>query len=297
MPELPDVVIYLEALADRILDRRLERVSIRSPFLIRTYQPSIESTEGRRLVALDRFGKRLVFEFEEERFWVLHLMIAGRLKWREPGQKPLASKIVLATFEFETGVLQLTEAGSKKRASLHVFDGRDGLDAHRREGLEVSTLTVEEVRDAAKRHSHTLKRFLGHPSIFSGIGNAYGDEILHRACLSPVTLCGKLSDEEIERLHGAIVEVMEEWTALLRKQAKGRFPEKVTAFRPEMAVHGKFGEPCPRCGTKVQRIVYADRETNYCPRCQTGGKLLRDRALSRILREDWPATIEEEEAS
>lgn len=293
MPEFPDVVVYLESIRERVLDQRLNRVGIKSPFLVRTYRPPIEETEGRRLVDLSRFGKRLVFRFEGDLWWVIHLMIAGRFQWRETGEKLLASRIVLASFTFDTGTLQLTEASTKKRASLHVVDQEEDLEAHRRDGLEIEGLTVEQVASAAKSRSHTLKRFLGHPAIFSGIGNAYGDEILHRAQLSPVMLTGKLTPEAIRLLHSAIVEVLEEWTDRLRAEAKKSFPKKVTAFRPEMAVHGKFGEPCPRCGAKVQRIVYADRETNYCPNCQTGGKLLRDRALSRLLKDDWPTTAEE----
>jgi formamidopyrimidine-DNA glycosylase len=256
--------------------------------------PPIDSLEGKHVVALRRLGKRIAFGFEGDRWLVLHLMIAGRLQWTEPGGK-LTSRNVLATFFFGNGALTLTEAGSKRRASLHVVDGEAGLVAHERGGVDVPTCSPEEFATALTRENHTLKRALTDPQLFSGIGNAYSDEILHAARLSPVALSQKLSTEDIRRLHTATRDVLLGWTERLRREVGDGFPEKVTAFRPEMAVHGKFGKPCPVCGTTVQRIVYAENEVNYCPRCQTGGKLLADRSLSRLLKSDWPKTIDEAE--
>ncbi|HYD83083.1 MAG TPA: zinc finger domain-containing protein, partial [Opitutus sp.] len=251
--------------------------------------------EGRKVAELRRIGKRIAFGFEGERWLVLHLMIAGRLQWTDTGGKAVARN-VLANFVFENGTLALTEAGTKRRAALHVVDGEQGLAAHDPGGIEVMTATLEEFGAALTKENHTVKRSLTDPHVFSGIGNAYSDEILHAARLSPVKLTQKLTADEIGRLQAATREVLRAWTERLSGEAKAKFPEKVTAFRPEMAVHGKFGKPCPVCGTAVQRIVYAENEVNYCPRCQTGGKLLADRSLSRLLKQDWPRTLEESEA-
>jgi formamidopyrimidine-DNA glycosylase len=292
VPELPDITVYLEALNKRVLGQTLIRTRIASPFLLRTVTPPVDALHGRKVIELRRIGKRIAFGFEGELWLVLHLMIAGRLHWRETGAK-LAGKQNLAAFDFLNGTLLLTEAGTKKRASLHVVQGEEGLRNIGRGGLEVLDSTREAFAEALTRSNHTLKRALTDPRLFSGIGNAYSDEILHAARLSPVALTQKLSGEEITRLHRATQESLGHWTALLRRQMGEDFPEKVTAFRPEMAVHGKFGRPCPVCGTKVQRIRYADNETNYCPKCQTGGKLLADRSLSLLLKKDWPKTPEE----
>ena len=294
MPELPDITVYLEALERRVLNRLLERIRLADIFVLRTAVPPIDSLEGRRVVALRRIGKRIVFGFEGDRWLVLHLMIAGRLQWTDPGGK-LSNRNVLATFLFENGALTLTEAGTKRRASLHVLDGEAALRAHDPGGIDVLTCSPQEFAAALTRANHTLKRALTDPHLFSGIGNAYSDEILHAARLSPVTLTQKLNTDEVNRLHSAVRSVLVSWTERLRRGAGDGFPAKVTAFRPEMAVHGKFGEPCPVCGTKVQRIVYAENEVNYCPRCQTGGKVLADRSLSRLLKSDWPRTVEEQE--
>ncbi len=294
MPELPDVVVYLEALERRIVGRLLQKIRLQEFFVLRTAVPPIDSLEGRRVVALRRIGKRIAFGFEGERWLVLHLMIAGRLQWADAGAKP-TGRNALVHFQFENGTLTLTEAGTKRRASLYVVDGEDGLRAHDPGGIDVFACSTEVFAAALTRENHTLKRSLTDPHLFSGIGNSYSDEILHAAKLSPVTLTQKLSPAEIARLHVATREVLTKWTELLRREAEERFPEKVTAFRPEMAVHGKFGKPCPVCGTAVQRIVYAENEVNYCPRCQTGGKLLADRSLSRLLKQDWPRTIDEAE--
>ncbi len=296
MPELPDVTIYLEALERRLLGRRLERIRIVDVFVLRTARPPIDSLETRRIVALRRLGKRIAFGFEGDRWLVLHLMIAGRLHWAEAGAK-IGTRNVIATFLFEHGALTLTEAGTKRRASLHVVDGEAGLQAHDRGGIDVMTCTPEEFTAALTRENHTVKRTLTDPRVFSGIGNAYSDEILHAARLSPVLLTQKMSPDQIARLGVATREALRVWTERLRRETGEAFPEKVTAFRPEMAVHGKFDQPCPVCGTKVQRIIYAENEVNYCPRCQTGGKLLADRSLSRLLKSDWPRTIEEAEAA
>ena len=292
MPELPDITVYIEALEARVLGRVLERVRLDDIFVLRTALPPIDSLAGRRVERLRRLGKRIAFGFTGDRWLVVHLMIAGRLQWADAGAK-LGARNILATFLFDSGTLALTEAGTKRRASLHVLEGEPALAAHDRGGLDVFAATPAEFRAALTRENHTLKRSLTDPALFSGIGNAYSDEILHAARLSPVTLTQKLSTAEIARLQDATQAVLRAWTERLRGEASGRFPAKVTAFHAGMAVHGKFGEPCPVCGTKVQRIVYAENEVNYCPRCQTGGKLLADRSLSRLLKTDWPKTIEE----
>lgn len=295
MPELPDITVYLEALERRIVGRILQQVRLANMFVLRTAVPPIDSLQGRRVVALRRLGKRIAFGFEGDRWLVLHLMIAGRLHWADAGQKSIGRN-VLAELKFEHGMLTLTEAGTKRRASLHVVDGVAGLAAQDRGGIDVLASSEEGFGAVLQRENHTLKRSLTDPQLFSGIGNSYSDEILHAAKLSPVTLTQKLSAAEVARLHRATREVLQAWTERLRRETGGGFPEKVTAFRPEMAVHGKFGQPCPVCGTAVQRIVYAENEVNYCPRCQTGGKLLADRSLSRLLKSDWPRTVEEAEA-
>jgi len=294
MPELPDVVVYIEALEQRILHQTLQRVRLASPFLLRTTSPAISAVEGKPVQQLRRLGKRIAIGVEGDLWLVFHLMIAGRLHWRPPGIK-LPVKRALAGFDFDAGTLLLTEAGSQKRASLHVVHGNAGLHALDPGGLEVLGGDLDSFSIALTTENHTLKRSLTDPRLFSGIGNAYSDEILHRARLSPVMLTQRLDQAEVRRLFEAIIETLNEWIARLRVEAGGGFPEKVTAFRKEMAVHGKYGQPCPRCGAKVQRIRYASNETNYCPKCQTGGKLLADRALSRLLREDWPRTPEEME--
>jgi len=292
MPELPDIVVYLEALQPRLVGQTLERVRVVSPFLLRTFDPPIAEAEGRRVLGLRRLGKRMVLELESDLFLILHLMIAGRLHWKPRGAKP-PGKVGLAAFDFTTGTLMLTEAGSKKRASLHLVRGEAALLAHNPGGLEVLEAKEPDFREALQRENHTLKRSLTDPWLFSGIGNAYSDEILHRARLSPMTLTQRMGDADIGRLFEATREVLREWTDRLRRDAGDDFPEKVTAFRKGMAVHGRFGKPCPVCGTAVQRIRYADNETNYCPRCQTGGKVLADRSLSRLLKDDWPRSVEE----
>ena len=310
MPELPDITIYVEALERRILGRPLQRVRLASPFLLRTASPPIENVQGCQVIGLRRLGKRVCFGFGGDLWLVLHLMIAGRLHWKEALTSPnftsargrstagrqtgkRVGKIGLAEFDFPNGTLILTEAGTKKRASLHLVQGEAGLRALDPGGLEVMGCPLEAFSEALTSRNHTLKRALTDPRLFSGIGNAYSDEILHRARLSPVSLTQKLTREEIERLHRALQETLLLWTDRLRKQSGDAFPENVTAFRPEMAVHGKFGQNCPVCGAKVQRIRYADNETNYCPRCQTGGRLLADRSLSLLLKKDWPKTPEE----
>jgi formamidopyrimidine-DNA glycosylase len=292
MPELPDITIYIETLERRILDQPLTKIRIASPFLLRTVSPPIDSISGRTVRRIRRIGKQIAFGFDDDLWLVLHLMIAGRLHWREPGAK-LAGKVNLAALDFPNGTLLLTEAGSKKRAALRLVQGDHALQSVDRGGLEVIDSSLEAFSEALTRRNHTLKRALTDPTLFSGIGNAYSDEILHAAQLSPVTLTQKLAAAEIERLHRATQSTLTRWIELLREQAADRFPEKVTAFRPEMAVHGKFDKPCPVCGLKVQRIRYADNETNYCPACQTGGKLLADRSLSLLLKKDWPRTLEE----
>ena len=291
MPELPDITVYIEALERRLVGAPLEGVRLASPFLLRTVEPPLTAVEGRRVAGLRRLGKRIAIAFEGDLWLVLHLMIAGRLHWRAAGAK-LPGKRGLAAFDFAPGTLVLTEAGSRKRASLHVVRGEGELRRHDPGGLEVLEEGLEAFRAALTGESHTLKRALTDPRRLSGIGNAYSDEILHRARLSPVALTTRLSGEEIERLYRATRETLELWTERLRAAAGDGFPEKVTAFRAGMAVHGRYGEPCPECGAPVQRIRYAANETNYCARCQTGGKLLADRALSRLLKKDWPRTLE-----
>jgi len=292
VPELPDITVYLEALGQRIEGTRLERVTIASPFLLRTAVPPLSSVEARKVVELRRLGKRICIGVEGDLWLVLHLMIAGRLHWYEDRAKALKAR-GLATFQFSSGVLTLTEAGTQKRASLHVIEGEEGLARLDPGGLEVFTATEEQFAEALRARNHTLKRALTDPRILSGIGNAYSDEILFTAKLSPFTLTQKLTAEEISRLFAATKSSLTEWIERLRLEYRDRFPEKVTAFRPDMATHGKYSQPCPRCGSKIQRIRYGSNETNYCPTCQTGGKLLADRALSRLLKDDWPRTPEE----
>ena len=292
MPELPDITAYREALAARIDGTRLEHVRLGSPFILRTVDPPIAACEGRRVLGVRRLGKRIVIALEEELFLVLHLMIAGRLRWLERGAK-LPGKLGLAAFDFESGTLALTEAGTKRRASLHVVRGESALAAHDRGGIEVLECSRAEFESALARENHTLKRALTDPRLFSGIGNAYSDEILHRARLSPLQWTSRLDAGERVRLFEATRGVLGEWVAKFVGEARARWPEKVTAFRDEMAVHGKFGKPCPVCAEPVQRIVYAENECNYCARCQTEGRLLADRALSRLLHGDWPRTLEE----
>lgn len=292
MPELPDIALYLEALRERILGRLLERSSVRSPFLLRTVEPPLEAATGARVAALERLGKRIALGFDNDVWLILHLMIAGRLQWRAAWPASLSRQVALA-LGFQNGTLLLTEAGTHKRASLHVARGTQALAAHRPPGLEVETASVSDFEAALRARNHTLKRALTNPRILSGIGNAYSDEILHRAKLSPVALTSRLTEAEVATLFAAARDVLREWKQRLREQAAGAFPSKVTAFHPEMAVHGRYGLACPVCGTRVQRIRYASNETNYCPRCQTGGRLLADRALSRLLREDWPKSIDE----
>jgi formamidopyrimidine-DNA glycosylase len=292
VPELPDITVYLEALEQRIQGTTVKRVLVASPFLLRTAVPPLASVEGRKVVELRRLGKRICIGVEGDLWLVLHLMIAGRLHWYEDRAKALKAR-GLATFEFTSGVLTLTEAGTQKRASLHVVEGEAGLERLDPGGLEVFTATEAQFAAALRARNHTLKRALTDPRILSGIGNAYSDEILFTAQLSPFVLTQKLTPEEISRLFAAIKSSLADWTERLRVEYRDRFPEMVTAFRPDMATHGKYGQPCPRCGNKIQRIRYGSNETNYCPTCQTGGKLLADRALSRLLKDDWPRTPEE----
>lgn len=292
MPELPDITVYIEALESRVVAQRLERTRIAKPFLLRSFDPPIGAAEGKLVNGVRRMGKRIVLELEDDLFLVIHLMIAGRLRWLAAGSK-VPGKIGLAAFDFSSGSLILTEAGSKRRASLWLVRGESALEQFARGGLEVFESTPAEFAERLERENHTLKRSLTDPRLFSGIGNAYSDEILHRARLSPVKHTRRLTEDETARLFAATREVLTEWTNRLRAEAKGDFPAKVTAFREEMAVHGKFGQPCPVCGTPVQRIRYADNETNYCARCQTDGKLLADRALSRLLKQDWPRSIDD----
>jgi formamidopyrimidine-DNA glycosylase len=282
----------MDCLRPRVEGRVLEQVRVFHPFLVRTFDPPLEAVFGKTVCGLRRLGKRIVFDLDDDLFLVLHLMIAGRLHWKAPGAKP-PGKRGLAAFDFPGGTLLLTEAGSKRRASLHVVRGEVDLKRHDPGGLEVLEAGAREFREVLRRHNHTLKRALTDPRLFSGIGNAYSDEILHRARLSPLTWTSRLSDEEAARLFDAAQTTLRGWIERLRKDAGDGFPEKVTAFRKDMAVHGRYRQPCPVCGTEVQRIRYADNETNYCPRCQTGGKILADRALSRLLKGDWPKSIEE----
>ncbi len=296
MPELPDITLYIEALQSRIAGKRLEKIRLASPFLLRTVDPPIARAEGKLVIALHHIGKQIVWELEEEYFLVFHLMIAGRFHWKKRGAA-IGGKGPLAAFDLPDGSVVLTEAASKKRASLHIVRGKDALRQFERGGIELFESSLASFRTSLLAENHTLKRALTDPRLFSGIGNAYSDEILHRAHLSPLQKTKNLSPAEIERLHRSALAVMEEWITRLRAESKGEFPEKVTAFRPGMAVHGKFGKPCPVCGSAIQRIVYAENECDYCPRCQTGGKILADRSLSRLLKEDWPSTIEELEAN
>ncbi len=295
MPELPDVAVYLEALERRILGARLERVRLLTPFLLRSVDPPLSALAGATVTGLRRLGKRLVIVLDPDLFLVIHLMIAGRLHWKPAGAKP-PGRIGLAAFDFSTGTLVMTEGGTKKRASLDVVRGEAALRAHDPGGIEVLDAGLAAFRTALTAENHTLKRVLTDPRVFSGIGNAYSDELLHRARLSPVKLSQALDDAEVRRLHEATRAVLTEWIERLRREAGDDFPEGVTAFRPEMAVHGRYGKPCPVCGAPVQRIVYAENETNYCARCQTGGRMLADRSLSRLLHSDWPRTLDEWEA-
>lgn len=295
MPELPDVTVYIEALEQRLLGHTLNRALIRGPFLLRSTHPPVEAAYGRKVREVRRVGKQIAIGFEGGVWLVLHLKIAGRLHWKGVGAKP-GGKKALAVFEFDNGSLELTEAGTQHRASLQMAEGEEGLGQLSAGGIEVLSADVEAFTAALQSANHTLKRALTDPHLFSGIGNAYSDEILHRALLSPIAMTQKLKPEEFARLYAATRETLIEWTERLRLDAGGGFPEKVTAFREGMAVHGRYGKPCPRCGAKVQRIRHASNETNYCAPCQTGGKLLADRALSRLLREDWPRTLDELEA-
>ena len=292
MPELPDITIYLDALQTRVIGQRLEQIQIVSPFLLRTFDPPVESLVGKSATRLKRLGKRIAVGFEDDLWLVIHLMIAGRLHWKSPGGK-LPGKIGLASFAFENGTLTLTEAGSKRRASLHLVAGESAMRALDPGGIDVLKMTAKQFSHLLTLDNHTVKRCLTDPHRFSGIGNAYSDEILHRAGLSPIKQTQKMTDDEIQRLYVAIRETMKEWIARLRKSVGDQFPERVTAFRPEMAVHGRFGQPCPVCQSPVQRIRYADNETNYCARCQTEGQVLADRSLSRLLKNDWPRSIDE----
>jgi formamidopyrimidine-DNA glycosylase len=291
MPELPDVTVYLEALERHVVGRPLERIRIASPFVLRSYDPPIEAAAGRTVKGVRRIGKRIVLDLGDDLFLVLHLMIAGRLRWRPPSQKSVAG--VVASFHFAHGTLFFTEAGTRKRASITLVRGEDALRAIDPGGVEPLHATREEFAAALTRESHTLKRALTDPRLFSGIGNAYSDEILHAAKLSPMKLSRSLSAEEVARLHEATRVTLNSWTDILRAEAGAGFPEKVTAFHAGMAVHGRFKQPCPVCGSPVQRIVYSENESNYCATCQTGGKLLADRSLSRLLKDDWPKSIDD----
>ena len=292
MPELPDITIYVEALERRVIGERLERVRVQSPFLLRTFDPPLDSVNGNGVHEVRRLGKRIVLGLDDDLWLVVHLMIAGRLHWKEPGSK-LATKAALAVFTFSNGTLLLTEAGTKRRASLYLVRGEEGLREHDPGGLEPIPATLDEFQGVLRQRNHTLKRALADPHLFSGIGNAYSDEILHRARLSPLALSQRLSTDEVERLYTATRAVLLEWVERLRAATGDGWPERVTAFRPDMAVHGRFGKPCPVCGAPVQRIRYADNETNYCPGCQTGGRILADRSLSRLLKDDWPRHLDD----
>ena len=293
MPELPDITAYVEALEQRIVGQPLVALNVHTPFLLRTFEPPLQALAGKSVRGIHRIGKRIAFSFDEDLYAVIHLMIAGRFHWLQPGARVTRSKNLLASFEFPVGTLTLTEAGSKKRASLHLVRGTDALAQFSRGGLEPLECSIEQFSERLRSENHTIKRSLTDPRLYSGIGNAYSDEILHRARMSPVKLTSRLSDDEIGTIFSATQTVLREWVQRLRAESGKGFPEKVTAFRPEMAVHGKYQQPCPVCGTAVQRIRYADNETNYCPRCQTEGRLLADRALSRLLKQDWPRRIEE----
>ena len=292
MPEYPDVTIYIERLNAILQNQTMLNIRLTNPFILRTYEPSVSALAGKKICKFTRLGKRIVFEFEDDLFLVLHLMIAGRLHWKKAGAK-VQGKIGLAAFDFSGGTLMLTEAGTKKRASIHIVQSKDELNQFDKGGLEVFDASLKEFSLRLTASNHTLKRALTDPWLFSGIGNAYSDEILHRAKLSPIQLTQKMKTEQIKKLFQSTKTVLLEWTELLRQEAGEGFPEKVTAFREEMAVHGKYGKPCPVCASKVQRIRYANNETNYCPTCQTKGKLLADRALSRLLKSDWPKSLDE----
>ncbi len=292
MPELPDITVYIEALQPRIVGETLRRVRVSGISLLKTYDPPLTAVEGLPVESVTRLGKRIVIGLEEELFMVLHLMVAGRLRWAPPGAK-IPGKIGLAAFDFEPGTLLLTEAGTKKRASLHIMRGAEGVATLDRGGIDVMAASTDDFAAALTKERHTLKRSLTDPRFFSGIGGAYADEIMHAAGLSPLMMSDRLDADQIERLRAATVSVMSRWIEILRAQAGSEFPTKVTAFHEQMAVHGKHKQPCPVCDAPVQRIVYASNETNYCPGCQTGGKILADRALSRILKDDWPRTLEE----
>jgi len=291
MPELPDILAYIDALETKILNQPIQDIRVISPFILRSFDPPIQDAVGKKVIGFRRLGKRIAFVLENELFLVIHLMIAGRFHWKDKPSKP--NKQTLAMFLFPSGTLVLTEAGSKKRASMHLVRGEQALVAHNPGGLEVFNADEAAFRDALIRENHTLKRALTDPHLFSGIGNAYSDEILHDAGLSPLKLTGRLDESEIHQLYESVQRTLRFWVEKLSREARESFPEKVTAFRKEMSVHGRYGEPCPKCGTPVRRIVYAENEANYCPTCQTGGRLLADRALSRLLKEDWPRTLEE----
>ncbi len=296
LPELPDIQIYIEALEQRVVNHPLQRVHLHNPFLLRTVEPPFEQFVGKSVTSLHRVGKRIAFAFSSDLWVVLHLMIAGRLHWHTIDSKP-PTKRCSAVFEFDNGLLSLTEAGTKKRASLHLLQGKNALDSINPGGIEPLETDLKTFQQVLTKTNHTLKRALTDPRIFSGIGNAYSDEILHRARLSPIAMSQKLSEEEIKRLYDATRETLEQWTTKLRDDYGNDFPEKVTGFHDDMAVHGKSNKPCPVCNTRIQRIRYATNETNYCPRCQTNGKVLADRSLSRLLKKDWPRTVEEMESA
>ena len=292
MPELPDVTVYIEALEERVLNQPIQKIRLGSPFVLRSFDPPIGKAEHKKVLGLRRLGKRVVFELEGDLYLLVHLMIAGRFHWKPRGAR-VGRKVGLAAFDFANGTLLLTEAGTKKRASIYLARGEVALQAHDPGGLEIFNATLDQFRERLAGENHTLKRSLTDPHLFSGIGNAYSDEILHRARLSPIRLTRQMTDAEIEALYYATRETLKDWIERLRQERGRGFPEKVTAFRPGMAVHGKYGKPCPVCGSPVQRIVHAENETNYCATCQTGGKLLADRSLSRLLKEDWPRSLEE----
>jgi formamidopyrimidine-DNA glycosylase len=292
VPELPDITVYCEALERRLVGETLEELSIRGPSLLKTVDPPASACTGRRVRGIERMGKRIVFALEDDLFIVLHLMIAGRLHWKA-SKPPATARNVLASWTVRSGTLVLTEASPKKRASLWVVSGRDALDAHDPGGLDVVRASPAEFRARLVAENHTLKRALTDPRLFDGIGNAYSDEILHRARLSPLLLTQRLDDAQVERLHSSAKSVLDEWTRRLREEARDKFPERVTAFRPQMAVHGRYGKPCPDCSSPVQRIAYADNETNYCAVCQNEGRLLSDRSLARLMHDDWPRTLAE----
>ena len=294
MPELPSVTVYVEHLRRRTVGRTLQRVRIVGPFVLRSHDPPISAAHGKQVHTVERLGKRIVFTLSDDLFLVLHLMIAGRLRWQdESAAAKIPRKVGLASFQFDSGTLILTEAGSKRRASLHLVAGAKALAEHDRGGLEILEADAAAFREALLRENHTLKRALADPRLFSGVGNAFSDEILHRAGLSPLQLTQRMTEPQVDALRRASVAVLGEWVELLRAESGEGFPKKVTAFHPRMAVHGKYGHPCPVCATPVQRIVYAANESNYCPRCQTGGKLLADRSLSRLLKSDWPRSVDE----